>query len=152
MRRTLSLSVLLAGSIAIGACSGGGTAAPSSAASSAAPATSAAASAPASARAETSASPAGSAAVDPNTLEGFCADFASRVEGTWPNIDQSNAIVIGPLFNQWSTVAALAPIAGDLGTIFQWITLASISTNPATPPPDVSAAFDKVKAFADANC
>jgi hypothetical protein len=149
VRRTVSMCVLLAGSIAIGACSGGGTPAPSAASSSVAPASSAP---PASASAATSASAAGSTAVDPNTLEGFCADFASRVESTWPNIDQSNAIVIGPLFNQWSTVAALAPIAGDLGTVFQWMTVASISTSASTPPPDVSAAYDRIKVFADSNC
>ena len=38
-------------------------------------------------------------------LEGFCADFTSKVAAKWPNVDASTAAAVAPLFTQWAAKA-----------------------------------------------
>jgi len=96
--------------------------------------------------------PAGSAIVDPNSLEGFCAAFTDAVAPKWPNIDASTAATVGPIIREWANIAALSTVKADATTVFDWVATQSVSTTTASPPPDVTAAFDRIKAFADTNC
>jgi hypothetical protein len=85
-------------------------------------------------------------------LQGFCADFTSKLAASWPNIDASTAATLGPVVRAWSTNAAASGISADVKVVFDWLAVASIGTATASPPPDVMTAFDHIKAFADANC
>jgi hypothetical protein len=85
-------------------------------------------------------------------LEGFCADFASKIEATWPNIDASTAATLGPVVSQWASKPEMASVQADATTIAAWITTMASGSSVSTPPPDVATAFDHLKAFADANC
>ena len=85
-------------------------------------------------------------------LEGFCADFASKVEATWPNVDSSTAAALAPVVNQWADKAELAEVKADVTTIATWITSMATAGSVSTPPPDVTTAFDHIKAFADSKC
>jgi hypothetical protein len=93
-----------------------------------------------------------SGAVPSVALEGFCADFASKVEATWPNIDASTAASLGPVVTQWASKPEMASVQADATVIGTWITAMATAGSASTPPPDVSTAFDHLKAFADANC
>ena len=55
-------------------------------------------------------------------LEGFCADFASKIEATWPNIDASTAAALAPVVSQWADKAEMAEVKADVTTIATWIT------------------------------
>jgi hypothetical protein len=85
-------------------------------------------------------------------LEGFCADFAGKVEAAWPNIDASTASTLTPLITQWADKPEMASVKSDVTTIAAWITTTASGGTVATPPPDVTTAFDHLKAFADTNC
>ena len=85
-------------------------------------------------------------------LEGFCADFRDKVAAKWPNIDASTAATVGPLVQQWATKAELSTVKGDIATIGTWVTSMVSAGAAATPPPDVTTAFDNIKTFADSNC
>ena len=85
-------------------------------------------------------------------LEGFCADFASKIEATWPNIDNSTAAALAPVVNQWADKAEMAEVKADVTTIAAWITTMATGGTVSTPPPDVTTAFEKIKAFADSKC
>jgi hypothetical protein len=91
--------------------------------------------------------PAGSAA-----LQGFCADFAAKVAAKWPNIDQSTAVSLAPLIQQWAAKPEMSSVAGDATTISTWVSGLATAGAAASPPPDVATAFDHVKAFVTANC
>ena len=93
-----------------------------------------------------------SAIIDPTSLQGFCATFASDVSSTWPNIDAATAGRIGPQFRTWADSTDFTSVKADMTTVFNWLATASISTATATPPADVMTAFDHIKAFADSNC
>ena len=93
-----------------------------------------------------------SGAVPSVALEGFCADFASKIEATWPNIDSSTAAALAPVVSQWADKAEMAEVKADVTTIAAWITTMATGGSVSTPPPDVTTAFDKVKAFADSKC
>ena len=144
-KRTI-IGLIVGSAIGLAACSG--TSSPTTAPS-VAPVTSpsevASPSMAASAGASTSAS--GSA-----ELQGFCADFTSKLAASWPNIDASTAATLGPVVREWSTNAAASGISADVKVVFDWLAVASIGTATASPPPDVMTAFDHIKAFADANC
>ena len=85
-------------------------------------------------------------------LEGFCADFASKVETAWPTIDASTAAAIAPLIRQWAEKPETSSVKTDVTTIVAWITQAATATSVSSPPPDVMTAFDRIKTFADTNC
>ena len=85
-------------------------------------------------------------------LEGFCADFASKVAAKWPNIDASTATAVAPLFTQWAAKAEMAAVRVDVATIGVWLTATAAAGTVASPPPNVATAFDHVKAFADSSC
>jgi ABC-type glycerol-3-phosphate transport system substrate-binding protein len=85
-------------------------------------------------------------------LEGFCAEFASKIEATWPNIDASTATALAPVVSQWAAKPEMASVQADVTTIATWISAAATATSVSSPPPDVMTAFDHLKAFADANC
>jgi hypothetical protein len=85
-------------------------------------------------------------------LEGFCADFASKVAAKWPNIDASTATAIAPLFTQWAAKAEMAAVRADVATIGVWLTATAAAGTVASPPPAVATAFDHLKAFADSSC
>ena len=93
-----------------------------------------------------------SGAVPSIALEGFCADFASKVEAAWPNIDASTATTIAPLVQAWAAKPEMSTVQADVTTIVAWITRAASGTSVTSPPPDVTTAFDHLKTFADANC
>jgi hypothetical protein len=85
-------------------------------------------------------------------LEGFCADFASKIEATWPNIDAATASSLGPVVSQWASKPEMASVQADATTIGSWIASTASGGSVSTPPPDVTTAFDHLKTFADANC
>jgi hypothetical protein len=85
-------------------------------------------------------------------LEGFCADFRDKVAAKWPNVDASTAAAIAPLVQQWATKAELSTVRTDVATIGTWVSSMVAGGAAATPPPDVTAAFDNIKTFADSNC
>ena len=85
-------------------------------------------------------------------LEGFCAEFASKIEATWPNIDASTATALAPIVSQWASKPEMASVQADAATIGTWISQAATGSNVSSPPPDVVTAFDHLKAFADTNC
>ena len=76
-------------------------------------------------------------------LEGFCADFASKIEATWPNIDASTAAALAPVVSQWADKAEMAEVKADVTTIATWITTMATAGSVSTPPPDVTTAFDR---------
>ena len=85
-------------------------------------------------------------------LEGFCADFASKIEATWPNIDSSTAAALAPVVSQWADKAEMAEVKADVTTIATWITSMASAGSVSSPPPDVTTAFDHLKAFSDSKC
>ena len=85
-------------------------------------------------------------------LQGFCADFASKVEAKWPNIDASTAQSLAPVVSQWASKPEMASVQADATVIGTWIASMASGSAVATPPPDVSTAFDHLKAFAASNC
>ncbi len=85
-------------------------------------------------------------------LEGFCADFASKIEATWPNIDASTAASLGLVVSQWASKPEMASVQADATTIGTWLTAMATGGSVSTPPSDVTTAFDHLKAFADTNC
>ena len=85
-------------------------------------------------------------------LEGFCADFASKIEATWPTIDASTATSLGPVVSAWASKPEMASVQADATVIGTWIASMASGSAVATPPPDVTTAFDHLKAFADTNC
>jgi hypothetical protein len=85
-------------------------------------------------------------------LEGFCADFASKLVAKWPNIDASTAASLGPVVQQWAGKTELAPVQADVTKIGAWVTASATAGSVSTPPPDVTTSFNNLKAFADANC
>jgi len=85
-------------------------------------------------------------------LQGFCADFASKVAAKWPNVDASTAASIAPLFTQWATKSEMTAVKADVATIGVWLTATAAAGTVASPPPTVSTAFDHLKAFADTSC
>src|SRR4029079_13528164 len=93
-----------------------------------------------------------SGAVPSVALEGFCADFASKIEATWPTIDASTATSLGPVVSQWASKPEMDIFQADATVIGAWISSMASGSSVSTPPPDVSTAFDHLKAFADANC
>ena len=85
-------------------------------------------------------------------LEGFCADFQSKLAASWPNIDASTAATLGPVVTQWASKPEMASVQADATTIGTWIASMATATSVSSPPPDVTTAFDHLKTFADANC
>jgi hypothetical protein len=85
-------------------------------------------------------------------LEGFCADFASKVAAKWPNIDASPGAAVAPLFTQWAAKAEMAAVRADVATIGVWLTATAAAGTVASPPPAITTAFDHLKAFADSSC
>jgi len=85
-------------------------------------------------------------------LQGFCADFASKVTAKWPNIDAATAASLAPLMQQWANKPELGSVKGDIGTIAAWVATQATAGSVASPPANVSTAFDNVKTFAANNC
>lgn len=85
-------------------------------------------------------------------LQGFCADFAAKVAAKWRNIDASTAAAVAPLFTQWATKTEMSAEKADVATIGGWLTAMATAGTLASPPPDVTTAFDHLKAFADSSC
>jgi hypothetical protein len=85
-------------------------------------------------------------------LEGFCADFASKVAAKWPNLDASTATAVAPLYTKWAAKTEMSAVKADVATIGVWLTVMAAAGTVASPPPDVVTAFDHLKAFATSNC
>jgi hypothetical protein len=85
-------------------------------------------------------------------LEGFCADFQSKLAASWPNIDASTAATLGPVVTQWASKPEMSSVQADATTIGTWIASMATATSVSSPPPDVTTAFDHLKTFADTNC
>ena len=85
-------------------------------------------------------------------LEGFCADFQSKLAASWPNIDASTAAALGPVVTEWASKPEMASVQADATTIGTWIASMASGSTVSSPPPDVTTAFDHLKAFADTNC
>jgi hypothetical protein len=92
------------------------------------------------------------ASISTEGLEGFCQDFASELQADWPNVDSTTAASLSSVVSAWSTNPDLEPVAADLQTIGTWLASAATATTVASPPPDVTTAFNDIAAFADANC
>jgi len=93
-----------------------------------------------------------SGAIPSVALEGFCADFQSKLAATWPNIDASTATSLGPVISEWASKPEMASVQADATTIGTWIASMASGSSVSSPPPDVTTAFDHLKAFADTNC
>jgi hypothetical protein len=93
-----------------------------------------------------------SGAIPSVALEGFCADFQSKLAATWPTIDAATATSLGPVVSQWASKPEMASVQADATTIGTWIAAMATGGSASTPPPDVTTAFDHLKAFADTNC
>ena len=93
-----------------------------------------------------------SGAIPSIALEGFCADFSSKLGATWPDIDASTAATLGPVLSRWAGKAEMADVKADVTTIATWIASMATAGSVSSPPADVTTAFDRVKAFADTNC
>jgi hypothetical protein len=93
-----------------------------------------------------------SGAVPSVALEGFCADFQSKLAATWPNIDASTAASLGPVITQWASKPEMASVQADATVIGTWVATMANGGSVSTPPADVTTAFDHLKAFADTNC
>ena len=93
-----------------------------------------------------------SGAIPSVALEGFCADFQSKLAATWPNIDASTATSLGPVISEWASKPEMASVKADATTIGTWIASMASGSSVSSPPPDVTTAFDHLKAFADTNC
>jgi hypothetical protein len=93
-----------------------------------------------------------SGAIPSVALEGFCADFATKVESAWPNIDASTGASLAPLMTEWAGKPEMSEVRADVTTIATWITTSASGGTVSSPPPDVTTAFDKLKTFADTNC
>jgi hypothetical protein len=85
-------------------------------------------------------------------LQGFCADFASKVTAKWPNIDAATAASLGPVMQEWANKPELGTVKADIATIATWVTTQATAGSVASPPADVNTAFDHVKTFAANNC
>jgi hypothetical protein len=85
-------------------------------------------------------------------LEGFCGEFRDKLAPTWPNVDASTAATVGPLVQAWAAKSELSTVKADIATIGIWVTSMVAGGAAATPPPDVTTAFDNIKTFADSNC
>jgi hypothetical protein len=85
-------------------------------------------------------------------LQGFCADFASKVTAKWPNIDASTAVSLGPVMQEWAGKPELGTVKADIATIATWVTTQATAGSAASPPANVTTAFDNVKTFAANNC
>lgn len=92
------------------------------------------------------------ASISTEGLEGFCADFASKLQADWPDIDSTTAASLSTVVSAWSTNPGLAPVAADVQTIGTWLASAATAGTVATPPPDVTTAFTNIATFADSNC
>ena len=93
-----------------------------------------------------------SGAIPSVALEGFCADFQSKLAATWPNIDASTATSLGPVISEWASKPEMGSVQADATTIGTWIASMASGSSVSSPPPDVTTAFDHLKAFADTNC
>ena len=93
-----------------------------------------------------------SGAIPSVALEGFCADFQSKLAATWPNVDASTATSLGPVISEWASKPEMASVQADATTIGTWIASMASGSSVSSPPPDVTTAFDHLKAFADTNC
>ena len=93
-----------------------------------------------------------SGAIPSVALEGFCADFQSKLAATWPNIDASTATSLGPVISEWASKPEMASVQADATTIGTWIASMASGSSVSSPPPDVTTAFDHLKAFADTTC
>ena len=85
-------------------------------------------------------------------LEGFCADFRDKVATTWPNVNAATAASLAPLLQTWAGKAEVATVKADITTMATWAGSMLTSGSASSPPPDVTTAFDNLKAFADSNC
>ena len=85
-------------------------------------------------------------------LQGFCADFASKVTAKWPNIDAATAVSLGPVMQEWANKPELGTVKADIATIASWVTTQAAAGSAASPPANVTTAFDNVKTFAANNC
>lgn len=92
------------------------------------------------------------ASISTEGLEGFCQDFAAELQADWPNVDSTTAASLSTVVSEWSTDPALEPVAADIQTIGTWLASAATAGTVASPPPDVTTAFDSIATFADANC
>ncbi len=92
------------------------------------------------------------ASISTEGLEGFCQDFAAELQADWPNVDSTTAASLSTVVSEWSTNPELEPVAADIQTIGTWLASAATAGTVASPPPDVTTAFDSIATFADANC
>ena len=100
-----------------------------------------------------SAAPSGSAAASMSAgLQSFCADFQAKLAATWPNIDASTAASLGPTIQAWVNSPDVEPVKADISTIATWITTQATAGSLASPPADVTTAFDDIKSFATSHC
>jgi hypothetical protein len=139
--RTVSSVAVTA--IFVAACAGGGGATQAPAATTVAPTGT---------HAGATTEPASEAA-NQYTLAGYCAAFNASVAPAWPPKDAAAAFTMSQYFRDWATVTELASIQDDMTTVFNWITVASLSTSDVTPPTaDVTAAYGLIKDFVASHC
>jgi ABC-type glycerol-3-phosphate transport system substrate-binding protein len=85
-------------------------------------------------------------------LQGFCADVASKITASWPNVDTSTATSLAPVMQQWAAKPEVASVQADIAKIAVWLSSMGSGGAAASPPADVQTAFDHLKTFAGTNC
>ena len=153
IRRSV-LALLAVAAIAFAACSSTGSSAAPSVEATAAPLPSIESAAP-SVEPSMAASeePSGSASASMSAgLQSFCADFQAKLAAAWPNIDASTAAALAPTVEAWATSPDVQPVKTDVSTIVAWIATQATAGSVASPPADVTTAFDDIKSFATSHC
>ena len=56
------------------------------------------------------------------------------------------------MLQQIANSADLASVKADITTIATWVSIRATAGSVASPPPEVTTAFDNIKTFADTHC
>jgi hypothetical protein len=102
---------------------------------------------------EASMAPSGSAAASMSAgMQSFCTDFQAKIAASWPNIDAATAASLATSVQEWANSPDLAPVKTDLTTIGTWVATQVSAGAVASPPAEVTTAFNDIKTFADSHC
>lgn len=149
--RPTNLAAVALLTVVVAACGGGGaTTAPTAAAGPTNPATAAA---PSVVAATTSPATAAPAATGPASAlaASFCQPWAAAAL-LWPPISVEEAEAAYKAALAWSKDPALASVAADLTKIANYLAATASTGARMQPSAEDQAAFDRIQAFATANC
>ena len=140
MRSRLARSApLVLAACLFAACSGSGTATPSTGATTAPP--------NGLATAPSTMAPGSTDSGDAMTA--LCQTWTTDVAPSWPP-DTATAARLAPMVKAWAQAPALATVSADLTTLSTW--LSSQVTSTTAPDASTTAAFTRIGQFVTANC